>query len=101
MRSKTLIFLLILSSLLLASCSKSSDSGATTVVEKYLNALVTKNDADLSTLSCADWESQATMQLDSFAAVTARLDGCHLLGQRHRRRQDPGQLQGQHHQHLR
>ena len=82
MRSKTLIFLLILSSLLLASCAKSDNSGAATVVEKYLNALVTKNDADLSTLSCADWESQAMLQLDSFAAVTASLEGvtCSVSG---------------------
>jgi hypothetical protein len=82
MKTKILILILILASLLLASCAKSSDSGATAVVEKYLNALVSKNDVDLATLSCADWEAQALTQLDSFAAVTARLDGvsCSVSG---------------------
>lgn len=47
---------------------------ASRTVEAYLNALVEKNSAELSTLSCADWEPQALLELDAFQAVSTRLE---------------------------
>jgi len=62
---------------LLAACggAASDNSSPSTVVEGYLKALVEKDDASLSILSCSDWESDALMELDSLQAVEARLDG--------------------------
>jgi len=43
------------------------------IVEAYLTALVNKDGATLSSLSCADWESNALMELDSLQAVDVKL----------------------------
>jgi hypothetical protein len=73
-------YLLILSmlglSILLSACSSSSNSnGAVDAVEGYVNALASNDEAGLSALSCADWETSALTELDSLQAVTAKLDG--------------------------
>ena len=63
-------------SILLSACSSSANSnGAKDAVEGYVNALASNNEASLSALSCADWESSALTELDSLQAVTAKLDG--------------------------
>lgn len=74
MRTFSLILLLVTSTLLLSACA--SDSNAPVqAVEDYLNALVEKDANRLTTLSCGDWEEDALLELDSFQAVTARLEG--------------------------
>ena len=71
-------YLIILSmlglSILLSACSSNS-TGAVDAVEGYVNALASNDEASLSALSCADWESSALTELDSLQAVTASLDG--------------------------
>lgn len=77
MRKFSLAFLTIIITVLsLVACSsdKSSSNGPATAVENYLNALVAKDENRLSTLVCGDWEDQALIELDSFQAVTPRLD---------------------------
>jgi hypothetical protein len=69
------LFILILATLLLTACGGAQSSGAPAAVQGYLQALVSKDSATLSSLSCADWESSATMEMDSFQAVTAVLEG--------------------------
>jgi hypothetical protein len=56
----------------LAACT--SDSTPTGAVENYLQAIVEKDAAQVSSISCGDWESNALMMLDSFQAVTAELE---------------------------
>ncbi len=69
------LLIIMLAGMLLAACSSSSKSdGPAKAVEKYLNALVAKDENKLSTLVCGDWEDQALIELDSFQAVTPRLD---------------------------
>jgi hypothetical protein len=59
--------------ILLSACASSSP--AVGAVEGYVNAIVA-NDADkLSALSCAEWESDALIELDSLQAVTSTLEG--------------------------
>jgi hypothetical protein len=70
-----IIGLALLLLLLLAACSAQSGSGPTRAVEAYLQALVSKNAAKIVTLSCASWESDAQMEVDSMTAVTAKLEG--------------------------
>jgi hypothetical protein len=69
-----LVFLALALGLLLAACGASTDAPAQ-AVENYLNALVNKDSDRLSALSCAEWEPQALLELDSLQAVETRLEG--------------------------
>jgi hypothetical protein len=73
MKRATLILLSALC-LLVSACGTSS-AGPEKTVEAYLNALNEKDSTRLSTLSCADWEPTALMELDSFQAVSTTLEG--------------------------
>jgi hypothetical protein len=74
-----IVQIICLFSLLLTGCGHANAPAvqikdpAAKAVEDYLNALVNKNSDALSTLSCADWESQALLELDAFQAVSTRL----------------------------
>jgi hypothetical protein len=70
-----ILLLAILTNLLLSACASTRKDASAKAVEDYLNALVAKDSDRLMTLSCADWEEDALLELDSFQAVTARLDG--------------------------
>jgi hypothetical protein len=74
--------LLILVPLIITACSGSTKPAAARAAEDYINALVAKNSDRLSALSCANWESSALTELDSFQAVQIRLDGlaCSVSG---------------------
>ena len=69
-----LLFMTITTLLSLAACASSTDAPAK-AVEAYLTALVEKDADRLSTLVCGEWEEDALIELDSFQAVTARLEG--------------------------
>lgn len=71
---KIIMLALAATSFLLASCGPSSTDAPAKAVEDYLNALVAKDAARLSTLVCGDWEEDALIELDSFQAVTASLE---------------------------
>lgn len=64
----------VLAGVILAACAASSDAPAS-AVEEYLNTLVAKDADRLPTLVCGDWEDDALIELDSFQAVEARLEG--------------------------
>jgi hypothetical protein len=70
-RWKTVLLLLGFC-LLLVSCSGSNSPAD--VVVAYYNALVAGDASSLSQLSCADWEQQSKLMLDSFTGVKARVD---------------------------
>jgi len=69
-----LLVVCVLFSLALIACGSNQEVGASKAVENYLNALVNKNSEQLSALSCADWEPTALTELDSFQAVTTKLE---------------------------
>ncbi len=74
MRIKAFLPLFIITlflSFFLAACAGAKPEN---VVLDYLNALVNQDASSLSSLSCADWESNALLELDSFQAVTVRLE---------------------------
>lgn len=76
MRKISLIVLVIIvSTMFLTACASGNENAPAKAVEDYLNALVAKDENRLSTLSCGEWEDDALLELDSFQAVTARLDG--------------------------
>jgi hypothetical protein len=75
MRRVTVVLAVVaLVSLGLEACG-SGQSGAVQAVQGYLDALVAKDSSRVSALSCADWESDAQVEVDSLEAVTPRLDG--------------------------
>jgi hypothetical protein len=62
--------------ILLSACgSNSASSPAVGAVESYVNAIVANDASKLSALSCANWEPQALIELDSLQAVTSTLEG--------------------------
>ena len=73
-----IIVLLIMA--FLAACT--SDATPDAAVEKYLQAIVEKDSAQVSTLSCGEWETNALIMLDSFQAVSAELEdlNCEEVG---------------------
>lgn len=75
MRKLFLILILLILTNLLSACATKKDDAPAKAVENYLNALVAKDSDRLTTLSCSDWEDDALLELDSFQAVTTRLDG--------------------------
>jgi hypothetical protein len=74
-RTFTLILIIVFIALTLLACASNNDNAPVQAVEDYLNALVEKDANRLTTLVCGEWEDEALLELDSFQAVTARLDG--------------------------
>ena len=62
-------------SVILSACGAGNSNGAVVAVEGYINALASKDETALVSLSCAEWESDAIIELDSFQLVTVKLDG--------------------------
>jgi hypothetical protein len=67
-----LIGLVALLSIALSACAGGQDAPAQAVL-LYQQALVDKNQEELINYSCADWESQALLELDSFVSVETSL----------------------------
>jgi len=74
-RTSLLILFILFATLSLSACASSNENAPAKAVEGYLNALVAKDADRLPSLVCADWEDEALLELDSFQAVTPRLDG--------------------------
>lgn len=74
---KTLFALLVIVVFGILAACQSSDAGhpAVAALETYLQALADKDEATLSQLSCADWELNSLLELDSFQAVDTKLEG--------------------------
>ena len=58
--------------LILTACAANSTSPEQ-AVEAYLNSIVEADLDKITTLSCADWEEQAWLELDSFQGVEVSL----------------------------
>ena len=68
----TLIVLSAFLGLAVSACAGGQDAPAQTVL-LYQQALVDKNQEELINYACADWESQALLELDSFVSVETEL----------------------------
>jgi hypothetical protein len=69
-----IVFLACMAGLLaLLSACTTAESEAVQAVNTYLEALAAKDADRLVSASCADWESSARLEMDSFAAVTPEL----------------------------
>ncbi len=74
MRTRIIVSMLALS-IILSACGASASGGAAPAVENYITALAAKDQAALISNSCADWEDDALIELDSFALVEVTVDG--------------------------
>jgi len=74
-RTFSLIVSIVFTTLALSACASNNTDAPVQAVEDYLTALVEKDANRLTTLSCGEWEDDALLELDSFQAVTARLEG--------------------------
>lgn len=76
MKRTSILFLsLILLLAALTGCGgQAGGLDAAGAIESYFRALVDKDAERLSTLSCAAWENDARVELESFGAVTAELE---------------------------
>jgi hypothetical protein len=70
----SILLILFIFTLLLVACGGTKTTNSAPVVEKYLAALVAKDEAKLVSLSCGDWENNAVLELNSFQAVDASLE---------------------------
>lgn len=69
-------FLITTLLLALSACGGGGQAGdPAAAIEAYIRALVDKDADRLSTLSCAEWEDDARLELESFGAVSAELEG--------------------------
>ncbi|MGD0005589.1 MAG: hypothetical protein ABSE06_15320 [Anaerolineaceae bacterium] len=75
--SRLVLLSLLAASILLSACGAQAggSSPAVQAVQTYLQALVAKDATKLDNQSCKAWESEATLEMDSFQAVTATLEG--------------------------
>lgn len=68
MKKTNSLLLFLLSALLLAACTAKNDAPAA-AVEAYWKAMAAKDNAALSSLSCAEYEAIAVSTMDSFITV--------------------------------
>jgi hypothetical protein len=60
---------------LLASCNSADNSDPSAVaIEEYIQALIAQDANKVSTLSCADWEMDGQIEVDSLTAVSATIE---------------------------
>ena len=74
MRNRIIVLMLALS-IILSACGAGNSNSAADAVESYITALANKDEATLIPLSCADWEDDARIELDSFQLVEVTIDG--------------------------
>lgn len=71
---KKIIVTIILFTAFLSLTACASSASPAAAVEAFYNALVNGDAASISQLSCAQWESQSQLLLDSFTGVKARVE---------------------------
>lgn len=78
-----IFFLLITVSLILSACGAGDSAGANQTVESYITAIASKDEAGLISNSCAGYEDDALLLLDSLELVEVSLAegmACQVIG---------------------
>ena len=80
-RTVPVLLIVVITCIIASGCSRQSPAAA--AIASYINALVARDANALKNASCAQWESDAQVELDSFTAVSISLDGlsCREAGQ--------------------
>jgi hypothetical protein len=75
MTRRTILFSLALIFVLAGCWGSSSKTGAVGAVERYYQAIVSQDADQFTSVTCADYEEAALIELDSFQGVKAELQG--------------------------
>ena len=80
-RTVPVLLIVVITCIVASGCSRQSPAAA--AITAYINALVDRDANALKNASCAQCESDAQVELDSFTAVSISLDGlsCQESGQ--------------------
>jgi len=76
------VFLGMLITFILIACNNEQND-ASKAIEAYIQALSNKDSAQISNLSCAEWEKSALSEVDSLTAVGSKIENltCKETGQ--------------------
>lgn len=76
------LVLLALFTIVISACT-SDQNNASASIEEYIKALVNRDENKLITYSCAEWESEARSEFNSFSAVSVTMEDlkCQETGQ--------------------
>ena len=74
MKPSRLFFSVFIIAFALALVGCSQQNNAATAIEAYIQALAAQDADQLAIVSCAEWESSAQVELDSFSAVSTVLE---------------------------
>jgi hypothetical protein len=77
-----IVFFVFIFTLMLVSCN-GGQNGATHAIASYIQALSNRDSVQISNLSCADWEQNALLEVDSLSAVGSKVVNltCEQTGQ--------------------
>lgn len=70
---RSLLILISMAALFAIGCSSNPSVGPEEVTAKYLTALAEKDKALISSLSCAEWEESAILEVDALLSVEAAI----------------------------
>jgi hypothetical protein len=81
-RTCCIVIIGILISIALVACNPGKN-GPSKAIEAYIHALSNKDSVQISNLSCADWEQNALLEVDSLTAVGSKVEklSCEQTGQ--------------------
>lgn len=81
-RTIIIVFLGMLITFILIACNNEQND-ASKAIEAYIQALSNKDSAEISNLSCAEWEKSALSEVDSLTAVGSKIENltCKETGQ--------------------
>jgi hypothetical protein len=72
--NRSVALLLVMATLLIATTGCSQQSPAVSAIVTYIHALIARDANALKNASCAQWEGEAQVELDSFTAVSISLE---------------------------
>lgn len=72
-RTIIIVFLGMLITFILIACNNQQND-ASKAIEAYIQALSNKDSAQISNLSCAEWEKSALGEVDSLTAVGSKIE---------------------------
>ncbi len=79
---KRVFFLLLFVGILISACANQAGAGAAEAAENYIQALADQDKAQITNLSCKEWEESAILEVDGLLSVEAEVSNlsCEITG---------------------
>lgn len=79
---KTFLFLFLIG-LFITGCANQTSEGAADAAENYIRALASQDKAQITNLSCKEWEESAILEVDGLLSVEAEIANlsCEVTGE--------------------